>query len=561
MGRQVGRVSGLNRQSPLFQNFVRPIGLLLRLRWQLTRRTYLKSSSALVGIVMVLFIFGPAALAAGTDVRQNLAGLDATDQEALLRGLLLGAQAICLMLLLPGSAALIGQSISAAILRPFPVRPGAIISAGVLGSLLDLPLLLALPLLGGVVLGVGGNPLALALTVLALFLFIAQTFSLGQLVEQLAGLLSRRRRLSFSFVAVTFLVAWIMVGLPSALQAAPPTKNDSLTLRRAKLVPAWTAILPSGLTAGAVAAASRGSWGISLAYLLGLATTTGLTFAGAVRLLQNAILREEGSSSTERPQSEQKTATTPQTESRTTGYALVLDSPLATMVRTEVRNLVRNPTSHLPLRQPAFLLLACGYGWIAPNLGQDAIRNIGDLLGMGGIIYALLWQIQLLCNRFGNEAGTAALLFRFPMLRHRLLLAKNLALLGLLLFVDGVLLSGFCLAARHSEWLGPLWFSLPLLLILGSLLGNIVSVLLPFSIARREKGAQPEPDRSVLFLYALFGTGVGVGLWIIHTAFAASIWLGLLSIVALFLLYAASIWLSARILQQTEQRLIRTLDS
>ena len=109
---------------------------------------------------------------------------------------------------------------------------------------------------------------------------------------------------------------------------------------------------------------------------------------------------------------------------------------LAALVVAEWRLLVRKPESYLPLRRPAAMVLLGVLAFLASDMGKDPVYSIKELLGLGGVLYTVLWQIQLLCNRFGSESGTATLLFSLSIPKARLLLGKNLALLMLLLLLD-----------------------------------------------------------------------------------------------------------------------------
>jgi len=235
----------------------------------------------------------------------------------------------------------------------------------------------------------------------------------------------------------------------------------------------------------------------------------------------------------------------------------------------EFLNLTRDPAAHTPLRWPAALLFAVFFGWMAPNLDpRFPYENMRDLSGMGGLLYVLLWQMQLLINRFGNEAGTAGLLFSFPTPRARMLLGRNLALGGLLLIVDGGLVALLCAVAGAPRLILPMLLWLPAILLVLTALGNVVSAVSPFPIRKRGERFSAEPERSLAFLYVLVGFGAWALLWPLGwTLFAAqaagpaaAACVALLGGVYVVGFYAATLPVAARLIGRREARTIRILD-
>jgi hypothetical protein len=224
----------------------------------------------------------------------------------------------------------------------------------------------------------------------------------------------------------------------------------------------------------------------------------------------------------------------------------------------EWRNLLRNLSAHLPLRLPAQMVLGIFFGWITPNLGNDALLNARDLCEMGSLLYFLVWQIQFMTNRLGNEAGTAALLLGFPFSRQQLLLVRNATLLTLLIPLDCGLASVVCLLL-HAPGAIPsvLWGTL-VILVLTTAVGNVISVLYPYPIPRRTEGFFAEPDRSLLFLYILLGVGIGGIFW------SDSLLPGVLGIPLLLLftalVYMLSIRIGGKLLLTRETTVIARLD-
>lgn len=542
--------------------FLRPLLLLAQLRRKLTTRAYARNSSALLGAFALVLILGPAALAAGTDASQTLAKMQPDAHEGFLRGFLGGFQAIWLLLLLPGSAALLGQSLPASTLRPFPIRSTTIIAAGTLGSMADVPLLLALPVLIFIGIAVcsaaaGMTWLAIVIALLTALVFTAQTALLAQLVEQAGALFSRQRR-----VTVALAVGLLMAG--AAIIFLPGLTRPNILVQE-KIVlpppaPVWMTVLPSGVAALTLGAVSRGAWGVALLGLLGTAGYATLTFALAARFLENATLREARGggtgSTTLRSSVAPEAARTPSHRIHATPVGQTL-----AVARAELRALVRDPGAHLPLRQPATLLFTCTFAWMSTDLGANYLQIAGDLISMAGILFPLFWQIQLLTNRFGNDARTAGLLFSFPVCRRRLLIGKNLAAMALLLLVNAFLFLALALAAKKWEWLGILLPNLPTALLIGCILGNPISALAPFPIQKQDQSGSPEPNRNLAAIYLFVGAGIVAGVMGVQAAFAASLLYGFGTVILLLALYVVSVVFSARILQRRERELIATLDA
>jgi hypothetical protein len=540
-------------------SLLQPFLLLVRLRAMMTARTYLRGGSALVGVALALLVCLPAALAAGTNAERQLTALPTPENEYRLRLILLAAQGLWLLLLLPGSGAALSQATPIAVLRPFPVRPDILVIAAACGALLDLPLLLVLPTFAGVGRAFAASSAAVMIVlVLALVLMAVQTALLGQLLEQAAALLSRQRRLLVGFVAVLGLLFGFYGALPAVAAPTTPAKRNAVHPAPPFARSAWMYALPSGLTAHIAGAASRGEWGGALLALLGMATYTVLTFKGASRLLQTVSLREGVTATATGP-----TVSLPLLGRRTRELS---DTPptawdqIREAARTELRNLVRNPASHLPLRQPASLLFTLAFAWIAPNLGPDPIGNMTDLLGMGSLMYVVAWQVQIATNRFGNEAGTASLLLSFPVSRARMMVGRNLALAAFLLIGDGAVVVGITRAAEKPHLLVPLLLWLPVMVLLLTAFGNVLSVLSPFAIVRKKRGFEPEPERSIAFVYILVITAVGCLIWGCVEATYVSPLAGIAALAGVAGLYAMSIPIAAWLLKRRERQIIATLD-
>jgi hypothetical protein len=322
------------------------VWLLIRLRVRLATRTMARSAPALIGSAFALLVLVPAAVAAGGLCQQRFASLPAPRDEWFLRSI--------------------------------PLRRGQAVTADALGALFDLPTLLTVPLFVAVARHFGGSSLlATALVLAALALFCLQTVVLSQFLSQAAAYLGRRfRGAATPLLALLLLTACLSSGLPSAFaETAAGSGNTVAVTGHAPLL----TLTPAGLVAAAIGTAHREAWGTALLCLAAAAVGVGL-LAGADGLRAAAERAGERGA-----------------DARTFRRPLAPDlfypalSQIFAVAGVEWRYLARDPGAHLPLRVPAMLLLVCFFGWIAPNLGDDPFLNLRDLLGMGGLLYVLLW--------------------------------------------------------------------------------------------------------------------------------------------------------------------------
>jgi len=221
--------------------------------------------------------------------------------------------------------------------------------------------------------------------------------------------------------------------------------------------------------------------------------------------------------------------------------------------------MLRKPSTYLPLRPPAALLLFGAFVFVSPDMSRNPVYNLKEYAGMGLLLYSVLWQLQLLCNRFGNEAGTAAMLFSLSISRRRLLLAKNAALFCLLLLLDSIEGIGLKVIAGMPLSLPTYLLWLPLILLALTAVGNLVSVTQPFAIPRREQGGS-EPPNTLAMAYVLVGCAAAVLLAPVSLLAAYGLPGMIAAAIYSGMLYVASLFVSAALLARHEQMLIGCLD-
>ena len=562
-------------------SFCKPIQILLRVRRQVARNALAANPTAVLWTLLATLILLVTALGMGGAMGSRWSELPLGRAEESLGRLWLLMQMFWLLaLLFPGGLALLGQIPPRAALRPFAVRPIQIFMAEVGACLLDAPGLLAcvltFPLLCSLL--AGGEWRQALVTLVAFTLLGLQTGVCARLLVYLGTLGARRlRRLADVPGLTAFLLVCLCAGVPPAFASLTPApaRHSQISGGFLSSAPAFlsavtsasslpslsrfsaidiTPVLPSHLAAHAVVATRQKDYTGAAGSLGSMAVCLVLTGSGALWALRSADrtwLESEGGASAR----SEKRLIRPLKTSRPTPFRQT-----ATLVRTEWRLLLRTPQSYLPLRKPASLLLVGAFVFLSPDMSRNPVYNLKEFMGIGALMYAMLWQMQLLCNRFGNEAGTAALLFGFSVPRRRLLLGKNLALFGLLLLVDGPALMGLSLVADVPERIGLFLFWLPLILLVLTSLGNVVSVLRPFAIARQEKRGDVEPPDTLTWAYVV----VGAATVALLAPVAELLSHGLIGIIgaAVYLtaLYAASLYGASALLTRREYQMISALD-
>ena len=518
-----------------------------------------RNPTAFLATLLLIGALGLAAFSMGHGLGARWSRLSDAVAEAELQRLWLLMQCLWLpALLLPGGIALLNQTPPLSALRPFALRPLQLLSAGVLTALLDIPtllaLLLTLPLIGRMLLaGQSGQ----ALLILIVFLLLAlQTTALARLLLSLGAQSGGRVRRWMQTPALTvLLLLTLCIGAPPVFASLTTGASRRIEERFAPLLSPLSArsasLLPSSLASHAVLSLHRSDYGGLLGSLGGLALSLGLTGGGALLALRGA----------ERPPSGRKQRPDARPVRRKPRAAAERQAgawgQLNALVLTDLRLLLRQPERYLPLSKPAALLLLGAFGFISPNMSRNPVYNLKELLGLGAVLYNLLWQVQLLCNRFGTEGGTATLLFGLSIPRLRLLLGKNLALFLLLLLMDSGVMVGMCLVSEAAQSIPLFLLWLPPILLVLTALGNLLSVLQPYPIVRRSGG---EPSDSLSVVYVLVGCATGVLLMPVSWLIAYGIFGGIGAAVYLIALYTTSLGITRRLLARRELQMIACLD-
>jgi hypothetical protein len=537
----------------------KPIAVLLRLRRQAAVHDLATNPTAFLGRALLALILLFVGWTQSSSLGRQWTELSPLLAETRLNRLWLQTQMFWMLaLLVPGIVSLLGRSPGVSVLRAFPLRPSQTLLAALLGSLCDTPTLIAVstvvPFLS--MLCLHGHGAEAVVAAIAFVLLGLLTVALVHLVTAGSTLLTRRmRRLSSLPMMPTLCLFGLCVCVPPAfasLTVAPQNpKAFHLHLPSMPTV-SITPMLPSSFASRSVLAARRADIK-SAAGSLAVLTVMMLCVVGTALAFHRSIspLFSETSFL--------KTSKTRQRLPPSGQRATVL-SQLFALTVTDGRLLLRNPGTYLPLRQPAALVLLGVLAFVAPDMGKYPVYSLKSLLGLGGILYNILWQIQLLCNRFGTEAGTATMLLSLSAPRWMLLLGKNLSLFLLLIGLDSIALAALCVVGEASANIPRFLLWLPLTLVVLTALGNIVSVALPFPIVRKEDATQKDAPEGLAFGYGCIGTAAGVLLIPAARLFSYGVWGVTVGLTYVLLLYVSSLWIASTQIKKLETDLMTRLD-
>lgn len=487
--------------------FWKPVWVLLRLRFQVARSHFAQSPTPVLWTLLMAIALALAASGRGNRVAAQWATLPMREAEAALRQAWLLMQALWLSaLLLPGVVSLLSYAPPFAVLRPFALRPFQMLASETLAGLMDIPavlaLLLTLPLVARLLAEGQGAQAIVAIIVYGLL--AVQTSLLARGLTYLGTWGARRARRWAKIPALTvLLLLGLCVGMPPAFASLTSASAPEVRLVPFNALSAsptiLVSLLPSNMAAHAVMCTRNADIGGVAGALSQLIVCLGLTGSGALLALRgaNRSTTEIGGRTTAR-------TARPQTRGRFQSSAETRPQWLSVVV-TEWRLLLRAPQNYLRLRKPASVLLLCVFAFLSPDMSRNPVYNLKEFLGVGALLYNALWQMQLLCNRFGNEAGTGTLLFGFSVPRRMLLLGKNVALLLLLLCLDGPAIAGLCVVAGFPGHIPRFMLWLPLILAVLTSLGNLFSILRPFAIAPAGKRGGMEPPESLSAGYIAVG--------------------------------------------------------
>ncbi len=452
--------------------FLQVLRLLFWLKWKLTLRGYQRGAAQWIGAVLLLLIFMPAAVAIGGLCYLGFIAPNMTpnNQTHLLFAAFLGIYVLWLVAPLLGYAFNDSYDITRLFHYPAPMRQ--IFLSVVCGSLLDLPTLFLLPTVLGAFAGFTNGLLSALINLIAIALFLIQTFTLSQAIVLIGAGVVRGRRFRDSVAALAALAGTLyFLGSMAAAQGV-----SLVNWRELIETPAWQAVnyLPQGLAARAMDAARRGQFDNAVAWLVLLAAVTAATLALASHFVKRAYTEGGGGGASEQTPRQAKAE-----RAGAEGFALFggLPPALRALVEKEFAYIRRDPYFRLLFANFAYVIV---FGISMTHLAAQ--RGSGGDSSFAGSGLLLLTELALVCNVFGTEGGAITLLFLTPAVRRDILLAKNLVYFLTIGAIN--LFYALLMAAISDQWSGlPLsygWTLMSLVVFLS--LGNFTSLYAPYRL-------------------------------------------------------------------------------
>ena len=472
---------------------------LFWLRLRILTRGFRRSRASLIGsIVLLLFVLGGAGWAGfGTFVAYRYLSPPANFEVLylVLTGLLL------LWIVLPLLEFASNEGLDLSKLQLFPLTRAEMMISLLFSTLLDIPTVGLLILLGAVVVGWGVSlPVAL-LSLAAMLVFYVQLVAISQLVlALLMRTLQSRRFRDFSIIIIAVFTASCYLAQQLALGGSR-IQHLYENLQAGSYSP-FLQWLPSGYAATAIKQAMLGNWGLSLGALgLLLALSIVLLYLWQLVLERSLSASESGGSARARNQRKQQVApgvgtrfiastptSAPAFASSSTGLLDRLISPqIRAIASKELKYFWRDPQLKAMLFQSVIYL---GIFIIGPLLNPSSGR-----FGVGSnyILYiatpvALLYLATISLNTLGLERESLTTTFLFPVQPQRLLWGKNLVvfLFGL---VELTILIGFG-AYFSKDWTLVVPVAVLGLAGMGITLGcgNFTSVFFPQYVRQMQRG-------------------------------------------------------------------------
>ena len=465
--------------------------LLFWLKLKLVWRAYTRHLSAVIGAILAIIFLAPVAVGAAVGCWFGFHLLAPPMAEHLLRGVLLGAYLFWLVFPLIGFA--LTEDYDIAKLLVYPLSPRMIYAGAILGSVIDVGVLLLMPTILVVLLSFSTSGPAFLVVAATTTLFVFHTVGLSQAINlATAGILRSRRGRDILAVGIPLLMAVFYL----VSQLLPQHLASGARWSRLLESRTWDLIsyLPPGLAARAIGSAERGEFLPALGFALALAALCGLTLCLAGWLVQLVYTGEAGSPAARKRAPRERAVPIPeptgpsqQAAAAPRSWSALLPSAIAAVADKEVKYLFRDPFFKATLSQTVYMLVVVGVMMVhSGRMAEEGIRWAGQgwlLWGATGML--LMAQSQLALNAFGPDGAAVATLLLFPCPRRHILIGKNLALFAALSVVNAVFVLAVCALARELRLLPHVlaWTGLASVVFVAC--GNIVSVYFPVRVVMR----------------------------------------------------------------------------
>ncbi len=486
----------------------RVVRTLLWLRWQLLLRGYARSTSRIIGAVLLFVFLVPLAgfLAFGL-----VAGF-----QSLLPGQLDLAQNLLFYLLLvlyiiyavlPLLQYSINEGLDITKLTIYPLSQPELMASLLISTLLDIPTLAVILVFVGIGLGWAHDlPSALGISAALVLAYIHLVGISQLLLSALMGVLRTRRYRDLALVLITLLGLSCSLGSQafSRLIPAQSSANGIIALLHYN-IGAWLQFLPPGMVGRAVVAFATNQAATGGLWLAALAGSAFLVlWAWSAILTRSLASPEEGGSVPRRARAARAgnaaVALAAPVTNVAPARATLIPAPVLALAAKDLRYYWRDPQY-----KRAFLGSLYLVGILLLNFITQARNGVGSGISQFIVTAALFLVLNLTAFGFGYEGPALTTLALFPVRGAYLFLGRNLAAfvvgmveLALLLTLEGFL--------THN------WYQTAVLAITGTgaLIaamgpGNAIAVLFPMRVARqRVGGAQSDA-----------GTGFASGLLVL----------------------------------------------
>ena len=467
---------------------------LFLLRWKTFVRNYTRSSgrvSRIIGAVFLVLFGLPfmGAIAVGTFFGYRLLPPPANAEILFL--VLTGVY--LLWIVLPLLEFTVNEGLDISKLALFPLTRAELMLSLIFTSLLDVPTIGLLIVLGAVVAGWAVSlPLAL-MAFLTMVVFYAQVIGISQLVlALLARVLQSRRFRDLSIILIGIFSSSCYLFQQFVLRGLGVVHiYDSLKAGTISLYLQW---LPPGMAARTIQRAAQGDWGMSFVWLSGLLATTVLVLYLWQLVVERGLTASESGSSSVRRRRKERTsvATIPVAPSASASTGLVeriVSSQFFSIAVKDIKYYRRDPQL-LRLVFQSFISMFVLIAVTLFNSSGSGQLTIGPWAVMVAPAYALFALTSFSYNVLGMERQSLTSLFLFPVNPKQVLWGKNIVTfaLGLIEVLLLVLISAFVAKAWNLV--------LPALAIgvagIGIILGcgNFSSIFFPQRMPQGRRGFQ-----------------------------------------------------------------------
>ncbi len=470
---------------------------LFWLRWKSFIRNYTRSSGRIGRIVGVVFLvlfglpfMGGIAVATYFGYRLLPPPANAEILFIVLTGIYL------LWIVLPLLEFTVNEGLDISKLALFPLTRAELMLSLIFTSLLDVPTIGLLIVLGAVVAGWAVSlPLAL-MAFLTMVIFYAQVVGISQLVlALLARVLQSRRFRDLSIILIGIFSSSCYLFQQFVLRGLGLVHiYDNL---KAGAISPYLQWFPPGMAARTIQRASQGDWGTSVLWLGGLLATTVLVlYLWQLVVERGLTASESGNSSSVRRRKTEHATLMPVSTSTSSGLVeRIMASQFFSIAVKDIKYYRRDPQL-LRLVFQSFISMFVLIAVTLFNTSGSGRIVVGSWAVMVAPLYALFALTSFSYNVLGMERQSLTSLFLFPVNPKQVLWGKNIVVftIGLIEVTLLVLVSAYVSNGWHLV--------LPALAIgiagIGVILGcgNFSSIFFPQRMSQGRRGFQTNNNLS-----------------------------------------------------------------